>query len=443
MGGKRIFEARMLVEGIAVGIGAGLVVSIFRYLLDASAAFRDILYGQWMEETPLVTILWFLALLLAAFAIRWMMRACPVAAGSGIPQVKGLLRGKLDLPWGRVLPFKFIGAVLGIGAGLSLGRQGPSVQFGACVGQAVGCLRGRPGSREERCLITAGAGAGLAAAFNAPLAGTVFCLEELSHRFSSMQILVGIIAAAAATAVSHVFFDEHPVFRFGELLPMVPLGIHYIHFIGLGVFCGFLGLVFNRGLLLSLDMYDRIHAKGLPKPLLPLLLAGLLGFVLPEILGGGDILVNQLLESNISLRFLLLLFAAKFLFTLLCFGSGTPGGIFLPMMALGAASGAIYAKAAVFFGWLDPSWELCCIVFGMAAYFSGAVKSPVSSSILIMEITGSFSNMLILLCVSLSACMVLDMARVRPVYNALLERQLREKKKAARKSIPQSAVDSK
>lgn len=152
------------------------------------------------------------------------------------------------------------------------------------------------------------------------------------------------------------------------------------------------------------------------------LLAGILGFFLPEILGGGNTLVDELLVTDYDIFFLLLLLVGKYFFTLICFGSGAPGGIFLPMMALGATAGAIFAKVALSMGWMDPALAPCCIVFGMAGYFAGAVKSPVSSSILIMELTGSFSHMLILLCISISACLVLDMLKVRPIYDAILYR---------------------
>ncbi len=423
---KRIFELQFLLEGALIGAGAGLVVSAFRFLLDLSDVFREILY-RYFPEYPWMIPLWFLVLLLIACVLYRVEQKEPLASGSGIPQVKGVLLGKMRYYWLRVLSLKFFGAVLGIGAGLSLGRQGPSVQFGACIGQGVSHWRAKVRSREEKALIIAGAGAGLAAAFNAPLAGVIFCVEELARRASSFQILSGLIAALTATAVSRLVFGRAPIFSFQEL-PTVPMDFHYFYFILLGLFCGFLGMLFNRSLLRALDWYGSLPLKGIQRPLVPLLTAGLLGFVLPGILGGGNILVNQVVTVEYSLGFLCVLFLGKFLFTLLCFGSGAPGGIFLPMMALGAVSGAIFGKCAVFFGWLEPVWVESCIVFGMAAYFSGAVKSPVSSSVLIMELTDSFDHMMILLCISLAACMVIDMFRVRPVYDALLNRNLRLRK---------------
>lgn len=424
--GKRIFELRLLAEGVLVGIGSGLVVSFFRFMLDASEAFREALYNHWMEEYFWSIPLYFAGLALTARILAGIIKAEPLAGGSGIPQVKGILSGKIEMNWLRLLLSKLLGAIIGIGAGLSLGRQGPSVQFGACVGQGIGRLLNPPGLRKEKFLIAAGAGAGLAAAFNAPLAGVIFCAEELSHRFSSFQVLSAMVAAATSTAVARCFFGMEPVFHVSQF-PVIPLGSSYLIFIALGCLVGGLGLIFNRSLLLALDTYKVLPLNGTGRYLFPLLLAGLLGFVLPEILGGGNRLVDQLLVTEYELWFLFLLLTGKFLFTLLCFGSGAPGGIFLPMMALGAVSGAIFGQIIISLGWMPPELMECCIVLGMAAYFSGAVKSPISSSVLIMEITGSFDHMLLILCVSLSACMALDMTKTQPIYDAILQRKWQRK----------------
>ncbi len=418
---RRIFEVRLLIEGAIVGILTGVFVSVFRCLLDFSDELRSVLYGKIFPVHPEYLLPWFAALILIGWLLYRISLIDPITAGSGIPQVKGILKGHLSINWLRVLMLKFVGAALGIGAGLSLGRQGPSVQFGACIGQGVSRLGWNSRPHETKYLITAGAGAGLAAAFNAPLAGVVFCIEELSRSFSSFQILSGMIAAVAAAATSQIFFGGEAVFKLGYL-PHIQLGPNYIWFILLGIFCGFLGLCFNRGLLFALNYYDRLRFQGPLRYAIPLLMAGILGFILPDILGGGNTLVDQIIVREYGLFFLLVLLAGKFFFTLICFGSGAPGGIFLPMMALGALSGAIFGKIAIFAGFINPSLMQCCIVFGMAALFSGAVKSPISSTILIMELTSSFDHLLILLCISLSACMVLDMTKTTPIYEAILSR---------------------
>ena len=268
MNRKQHYEGRILLKAALTGVIAGAVVSVFRELLDMSASMREAFYQNILVE-PWLLFLPMTAAVLLAFVLHKLLTLEPWAGGSGIPQVKGVIAGKIKMNAWSVIVVKFIAATMAIGAGLSLGRQGPSVQFGACVGEIIGHIRSRRGKRETRGLTVVGAGAGLAAAFNAPLAGVVFCMEELAPRLSSAQILSGIIATAAATVVSQMFFSERPVFDFADL-PSIAIGEHWLLFAALGVFCGLLGVLFNRGLLFSLNTYDRIGLRGTTK-LLPAL----------------------------------------------------------------------------------------------------------------------------------------------------------------------------
>lgn len=320
--------------------------------------------------------------------------------------------------WYKVLVSKFLGGVLGIGAGMSLGREGPSVQLGACVAQALGSKRSE---LEQRFLLAAGGGAGLAAAFNAPLAGIVFCLEELVRHVSAQVLMSAMAAAVSAAAVVQLFFGSSPIFHIGEL-PVLPLA-EYGWLLLLGSGLGFLALGFNKTLLLSLDIYDRLGWPVTVRIALPLFGAALLGFFLPQILGGGNALVDSLVSEEYLLSFLVILFVGKFLFTMLCFGSGAPGGIFLPMLVLGALGGAAGSHFFLFLG-ADSSYAVNFIVLGMAAYFAAVVKSPVTGSILIMEMTGSFQHILSLSCVSMAAFLTADILGGGPVYEQLLARSL-------------------
>lgn len=426
---KRRFSLRLLLEGLAVGLGAGISISVFRYLLAGSEILRPVIYhnlrealadGQWQWLA-----LYILSFIIIAYLLKLIVAREPMCTGSGIPQIKGILQGDMSMRWFSVLWSKIIGGVLAIGAGMSLGREGPSVQIGACVGQGLSQTSRRT-RFESRILMTAGAGAGLAAAFNAPLAGVIFGLEEMQKTISPALLLTGITASITAATVTEVVFGMSPVFSMGYLLPL-PLNLFDVLVVA-GIVIGLLGRLFNIALAYSLNTYSRLGLSGMKKPLVPLALAGILGFVLPEILGGGNLLVDSLVVTDYTIGFLCLLFVGKFLFTMICFGSGVPGGIFLPMLVLGAAGGAILAKLLVLAGLLPAMYYADIIVFGMAAYFSSVVKSPVTGSILILEMTGSFQHMLALLVVSLTAYVISDLTGGRPVYDELLDRALGESK---------------
>ena len=426
---KRRFSLRLLLEGLAVGPGAGISISVFRYLLAGSEILRPVIYhnlrealadGQWQWLA-----LYILSFIIIAYLLKLIVAREPMCTGSGIPQIKGILQGDMSMRWFSVLWSKIIGGVLAIGAGMSLGREGPSVQIGACVGQGLSQTSRRTGF-ESRILMTAGAGAGLAAAFNAPLAGVIFGLEEMQKTISPALLLTGITASITAATVTEVVFGMSPVFSMGYLLPL-PLNLFDV-LVAAGIVIGLLGRLFNIALAYSLNTYSRLGLSGMKKPLVPLVLAGILGFVLPEILGGGNLLVDSLVVTDYTIGFLCLLFVGKFLFTMICFGSGVPGGIFLPMLVLGAAGGAVLAKLLVLAGLLPAMYYADIIVFGMAAYFSSVVKSPVTGSILILEMTGSFQHMLALLVVSLTAYVISDLTGGRPVYDELLDRALGKSK---------------
>lgn len=418
----RDFKFKIFLEGIMVGLLSGLVVVTFRLVLEKADLWRSKLFPLLQETGPVAVLLWFVILVIFALILGFLGGKEPMAAGSGIPQVKGELVGHLKMNWARVLVVKFVGGILAIGAGLSLGREGPSVQLGAVT--AKGFSRFFKRLRiEEKYLITSGASAGLAAAFSAPLAGVIFSLEELHKNFSPAVLMSAMSASLTADFVAQKVFGQKPVFDFPNL-PVLPLST-YGYLIGLGVISGVLGALFNYTLIRVLKGYD--HFSRVPravKIMIPLFLAGILGFVLPQVLGGGNALVDSLADTKYALKFLMILWIVKFLFTMLSFGSGVPGGIFLPLLVIGALTGTIYAQVLEHFFNLNPVFVNNFIVFAMAAYFTAIVKAPITGSILITEMTGTLEHMFALVTVSMTAYLVSDLLKTAPIYESLLDRIL-------------------
>jgi H+/Cl- antiporter ClcA len=317
------------------------------------------------------------------------------------------------------LPLKLITGVLGLGAGLSLGREGPSILIGAYIGLGVLSLFRRPYA-ERKSLVTAAAAAGMAAAFNAPLAGVLFAIEELQCGFSAINIACAMGASMAADTAAGFFFGLGPVFDFRHIDVLSLAALPWVAL--LGVFCGILGDLFKRSLYCSLDLYSRLRIPLLVRPVLPLLASVPLGFFLYDITGGGHSLIESLSQEQPVLGVIGLLFIGKLLFTALCYGSGTSGGIFLPFLSCGALAGAALGIFLSTAGFTVPAQNLNFIILGMAGFFTAVVKAPVTGIILILEMSGNFNHLGGLVLVSLSSFVTTEIMASRPVYAALLDR---------------------
>jgi chloride channel protein, CIC family len=414
---------RQLPRALLTGLIAGLAAVGFRGALEQAERLR----GHLVETAYGHPVFgWTLLLSCCAFgvavSISLVRRCSPDASGSGIPQVKAILHGVQDMIWWRILIVKFVGGLSGIGAGLALGREGPTIQMGAAVGQMVGgWFRSTP--RERRTLIAAGAGAGLAAAFNAPLSGLVFVLEELQRDFSPGIFTTTLVASAVADVTTRSLLGQLPVFHvLAESIPpleSLPVAL------AVGVAAGILGIAFNRGLLRSLDLFDRYRLW--PPWALGALVGALIGAVAllaPQAVGSGRPLVERTLMGELSLLPLCGFFLLRFLLTMVSYGCGAPGGIFAPLLVLGSQIGLAIGQISA---WCFPQAAIlpqAFAVVGMAAYFTAIVRAPLTGIVLIVEMTGNYSLVLPLLVACLTAYGIADFLRDRPVYEALLERDL-------------------
>ncbi|MEW6036692.1 MAG: H(+)/Cl(-) exchange transporter ClcA [Pseudomonadota bacterium] len=419
---------RLLPRALLLGLLAGGVAVVFHLGLDAAEAWRarlqDFAHGYASPGLAVAAAASALCVVLAGWLVE---RFAPEASGSGIPQVKAVLLGPRGFRWARVLAVKFLSGLIGIGGGLALGREGPTVQMGGAV--AEGLAAGLGASPDERrALIAAGAGAGLAAAFNAPLSGLIFVVEELRGQCSSLEFFAAAIACLAADTVCRLALGELPAFRV-EISVIPPLSL-LPAFVVLGMSCGLLGVAFNRALLAVQRL--RPNRPGLRKAFW---LGwggsiGLVGWLAPELLGGGQGLVGSILDGEASpaLNLVALYFAARFVLTIGSYGTGAAGGIFSPILLLGAllglGSGMLIQQMAP----LLPVEPRVFAVAGMAAFFTGVVRAPLTGVVLMIEMTGNYALILPLLAACFAALVVADRLHDLPIYEALLERELRRVK---------------
>lgn len=409
-------------EGLAVGAAAGLIVMLYRILLTYAGTWLNALL-DYARRSPLAIAGWFLFLVFLAFVVSRLVKWEPMISGSGIPQLEGEMAGKLDPVWWKVLPAKFIGGFLCLLGGLSLGREGPSIQLGAMTGKGLSRTLKR-GKTEEKYLLTCGASAGLAAAFGAPLAGVLFSLEEI-HKNFSVSVLVSVMTASiTADFLTSSILGREPVFSFA-VHGSLPQQYYWMLLI-LGILLGIMGAFYNWFTLKVQTLYQNAsRLNTFTRLLIPFLLAGILGFTMPELLGSGGNLVEMLTGDGMLLKAAVLFFLLKFLYSAISFDSGAPGGIFFPLLVLGSLLGGIFGMICVDAFGLPPEYLNNFVLLAMAGYFTAIVRAPLTGIILIFEMTGSLSQLLSLTTISIVAYVTATLLKSEPIYESLLERILR------------------
>ena len=375
----------LIIRGLEVGVAAGLVCVLYRFLLSKAEEYLYIILN-YIKGNPLKTALWLILLSLIGAAVSFIIKWEPLAGGSGIPQVtaKGAARiTKAD-------------------------------------------------KTTELRMISCGAGAGMAAAFNAPLAGIMFVLEEIHHTFDKAILCMGIVATVTADFVAKIFFGQGTVFNYNaENLPLRYYWLIVLFGLLLGVFGSFYNIVMIKGQ----DLYKKL--KVIPpwlKMALVFVVSGVVGLVLPQVLCGGHSMVQFLLTEHPAVSLMVLLLVAKFFFGAFSFSSGAPGGTLYPLTVLGTYLGAVFASCSTQLFGLKGDLREEFIVLGMAGLFASIVRAPLTGVIVVFEITGNMHSLLPLVAVSLVSYATANMLGSQPFYSALLERILK-----GRENVPEKA----
>ena len=277
---------------------------------------------------------------------------------------------------------------------------------------------------EERLLMSCGAGAGLAAAFGAPLAGVLFALEELHKNFSAEVLISTMAASAAADYVAVNIIGLQPVFNF-NVDHRIPLRLYWAVIL-LGVILGVFGVIYNKTLDKMQDLFGRFHSSFISIGIM-MMVSFLMMFIYPAVLGSGNDLVEAISSGEFALGALAILLGAKFFFSTGSFGTGTPGGIFLPLLVIGAITGGLYSTFLSNVFGVEEYYIKGFVIIAMAGYFSAIVRAPITGVILITEMTGNFMTLLSLVATSLVAYVVADLLGGEPVYDQLMHRRQRVK----------------
>ena len=413
---------RLTVQGIMVGIFAGLMVCLYRFLLYGSEhVLRE--YLNVINGNLIYTILFFIALAVMGLLVDWLTKWEVDSAGSGIPQVYAEVKGHMEANWAKVLFSKIVSGVLTALGGLSLGPEGPSVQIGGMAGKGIAKLF-KGSKTDELRLILVGSAVGITAAFNAPLAGVIFVFEEINHGFDKTLVFIALVSAIVSDFISKVIFGQSTALTFP--IHNIPLESYWLLII-LGILIGLLGYVYNVGMIRSSDMVANLKIPSWLKFVLVFLVSGVVALTIPEISDGGHFMMDMLDIAMPSLGVLMLLLVLKYLFSMFSFSSGAPGGIFLPILVLGAYIGAVFGSAVVPAFGFEHDLIYKFVVISMAGFFAATVRSPITGVVLIAEMCGSTESLIAMIIVSLIAYVVPTLLGNEPIYESLYDRLLLNK----------------
>jgi chloride channel protein, CIC family len=374
---------------------------------------------QWSQRWPdwiVLPIVGAVGALLSGWLIQ---REAPEASGSGMSQVKAVL-ARVPMPLNlRVALVKLVSAVLALGSGLALGREGPTVQVGAALAaQLSHWLPTSPDQRRQ--LIAAGAGAGVAAAVNAPISGVLFVAEQLLQDVSGGTLGTAILASFIGSSVSRLIggssldvdLDTAGVLTNFRLVDLPSCLV-------LGILCGVLGTLFNRGILASLKFNRRLGLSLPWRMAIAGLLTGLFMCLLPALFRDNTVLKDGLLSGGLGWQVTAIAFVVQFVLILLAYGSGAPGGLLVPTLILGAALGSCLGSLQL--DLLKIGVPVTLARVGMGAFMAATAKAPITAVVMVFEMTRDFNLVLPLMIAVVMAYLTAERLFPGSFYDKLLE----------------------
>jgi CIC family chloride channel protein len=403
----------------------GLLAGVIAFLLyDLIALFTNLAYyhqwsfhfrspehtalGPWIIVTPVI------GGLIIGFMARY---GSDKIKGHGIPEaIEAVLTSRSRIQ-AKVSILKPLSAAIAIGTGGPFGAEGPIIQTGGAFGSLVGQWVSTTAA-ERKVLLACGAGAGMAATFNTPLAGVILAIELLLFEFRARSFIPLVIATTLATSARALFLGQHSMFTMGnvDFNPLHALGLYAV----LGVVCGGAAIGFTKLLYWVEDQFDRLPVSDLWHPAIGALGLGIIGFFVPRVLGVGYDTISDILNNSLALNVLLVIAVCKTLALVISLGSGTSGGLLAPMFMSSAALGGLFAMTvnAVF-----PALQLSPGAFAlvaMAAVFGAASRATFTFIVFAFEITRDYNAVLPLML----ACVIADLIALRYLPTSIMTEKL-------------------
>jgi len=346
-----------------------------------------------------------------------LFRFFPNARGSGVPQTKAALFAREGVITFRTVLGKFFCTSVTLAAGIPLGREGPAVQVGGGIASVLGrSLELRPEKVKE--LLPVGAAAAIAAAFNTPLAGVLFALEEVMGDLHATVLGSVVLASATSWVVLRLFLGNNPLFSVPQYRLVHPL--EFLIYAILGIAGGLVSAAFTKLLLVMRERFLQFPRSTLWfQPVAGGLLVGLMGWFVPQVLGVGYTYVGDALNGRMALQLMSLLVVLKLLGATTSYASGNAGGIFGPSLFIGAMLGGAVGTLAhhTFPAYTATSGAYALV--GMGTVFAGIVRAPMTSVVMIFETTRDYAVIVPLMISNLVSFFVSSRLQREPIYNAL------------------------
>jgi CIC family chloride channel protein len=401
---------------VVVGLGAGLGTVVFIRMIGL---FNSIFFGGGktlgLPNGTYVILLPVIGGLIVGPLVHFV---APEAKGHGVPEVLTAIATK----GGRIRPVvvlaKALGSAITIGSGGTVGREGPIVQIGAALGSTIGQAL-KLSERRIITLVASGAAAGIAATFNAPIAGVMFAIEILLGNFGIRDLSTLVISAVTASVVSRALLGDFPAFSVPAYQMNSPLELPL--YLGLGILAGFGAIFFVKALYYMEDIFDNWKFPAYLKPAVGGLGLGLLGYFIPHVFGTGFDTISNVLAGNIGLMALLLLIFGKTMATTLTLGSGASGGVFAPALFIGAVLGGAYGQIAQLLFPGIPASSGAYAMVGMAAVFAGAARAPITAIIILFEMTQDYRIVLPLMAATITSTIIAQRLEPESIYTLKLK----------------------
>ena len=342
------------------------------------------------------------------------------AKGHGVPEVMEAVALREGRIRPRVALVKILASGITIGSGGSVGREGPIVQIGSSIGSTIGQLLKAPPLR-QRTLVGCGAAAGIAATFNAPIAGALFAAEVILGEFGLSTFSPVVLSSVTATTISRHYFGDFPAF----IIPTYKLVSlwEFLFYPVLGVIVGLVALLFIMAVYKSEDMFDALKIPEYLKPALGGLMLGCMLIVWPNVFGVGYGTINLSLKNQLPFIILLTLVFVKILATSITIGSGGSGGIFAPSLFIGAMTGGFFGWAVHEYFPLITADSGAYALVAMGAVVAGTTHAPITAIIIIFELTSTYDIILPLMITCMLSTLITTSLKRGSIYTIKLARR--------------------